>query len=219
MGTPGAYRYYRLSFTASNGKSGDNYIELVELEYFGNSSGEGTLVLDTPAGDFITNKYVKVKSGLSIEKRGDGTFANCLAFSNGGDTTVSGGVFALGVNNAITTSTGVTIGSDGTLDLGGHSQTVARLSGCGTVSNGTLTATGEINPGMNAATPGTLTFADVALSGPLVLDASAPGLDGISVASGEFNLSGLALNVNNLQALPTGKYALVSSVDGLADDF
>ena len=219
VSTPGAYRYYKLTCTATIDTASAKYIELVELEYFGNTSGEGTLVLDTPAGDFITNKYVKVKSGLSIEKRGEGTFANRLQFSNSGDTTVSGGVFALGVNNAITTSTGVTVGSDGTLDLGGHSQTIKRLSGCGTVSNGTLTVTGEINPGMNAATPGVLTFADVALSGPLVLDASAAGLDGISVVSGEFDLSGLALNVSNFQALPTGKYTLVSSVDGLTGDF
>ena len=220
VSTPGAYRYYKFTCTATIDTTSTKYIELVELEYFGNSTGEGTLVIDTPSGDFVTNNHVMVRGGIAVEKRGEGTFENRLAFGNSGDTTVSGGVFALGVDNAIRTATDLIVGSGGTLDLGGHSQTVANLSGCGAVSNGTLSVTREINPGTDAATPGTLTFGDVALSGSLVLDASAAGLDGISVASGVFDIGGLSLDVRNLQALPPGKYALVSSANGFAgDDF
>jgi hypothetical protein len=81
---------------------------------------------------------------------------------------------------------------DGGLDLGGRDLTVAGVAGTGRVSGGTLTVTGEINPG-GAGAVGKLTFETApVLSGAVyVCDLIGEETDEIAVED-DFSLSGLS---------------------------
>ena len=119
------YRYYRLHLTATNG---DNYLELYQLEYFGQRTG--MLVVDTPANASQTNNHLAVGGQLRLIKDGAGTFT--VAEPNqvySGGTIVSngtlragldGGSAPLGLLNANGESDfSVTVCSNGTFDVDG----------------------------------------------------------------------------------------------------
>lgn len=102
-----------------------------------------TLEVDT-AGD----GSFKSASGLTaFTKSGTGTFTLTGASTYTGTTTIAAGTLALGVNNALFSSSPLTLGG-GTLALGGHTQTLGLL---------TITANSVFNFG---GAGGTLTFAD-----------------------------------------------------------
>ena len=68
-----AYRYYRITFTASS----TTYLEAVQLEYFDRSLGnaaQGELHVAVPQGVESTNSTVKIHGNLKLVKEGEGTF-------------------------------------------------------------------------------------------------------------------------------------------------
>ena len=87
-----AYRYYRISFTASSDTStanGGPYLELVQLEYFDSSAVPEIppeLRVNVPAGAFVTNSTVFIGGNIRLVKQGAGTFVAAKA-----NQTYSGG--------------------------------------------------------------------------------------------------------------------------------
>ncbi len=68
-----AYRYYRITFTASS----TTYLELVQLEYFDSSLGnaaQGELHVAVPQGVESTNSTVTIHGNVKLVKEGEGTF-------------------------------------------------------------------------------------------------------------------------------------------------
>ena len=68
-----AYRYYRITFTASS----TTYLELVQLEYFDTSLGnaaQGELHVAVPQGVESTNSTVTIHGNVKLVKEGEGTF-------------------------------------------------------------------------------------------------------------------------------------------------
>ena len=99
----------------------------------GNPSS-GMLSPDTYSGQLAGN--------LSLVKTGNGTFTlSGTSNSYTGSTTVSGGILALGVADALPTGTTLTVNSTGTFDLADFSQTLSGLSDGG-VTTGTITDSG-----------------------------------------------------------------------------
>ncbi len=119
------------------------------------------------------------------------------------------------------TSDTVSLVAGSVLDLGGTEQIFSGLSGCGLVTNGALTVSGDIAPG-GANTVGTLTFASVVpQSGTLLIDVEADGDSDRLVASGALNLAGLSLRIQNADQLKAGKRYVVAacSPGGLTGPF
>lgn len=99
------------------------------------------------------------------------------------------------------TGTVVTVASGATLDLNGNTESVAGLSGSGTVSNGTLAVTGVIAPG-GTNVIGTLTLAaSVTLSGTLLIDVDPSGACDLLQVQGDLNLSGAILEIQDVSKL------------------
>lgn len=117
--------------------------------------------------------------------------------------------------------TTVAVSEGAVLDLNGNSQSLAGVSGEGVVSNGTLAISGIIAPGgVNAI--GTLTFAltpvldDVTLLADVAPDGSGDRLHVL----GDLDLSGLALEVADLDQLgPQREYTVASCTGTLSNRF
>ncbi len=81
-----AYRWYRITFTAS---SANDWLELVQLEYFDSSAVPEIppeLRIDVPAGASVTNSTVSIGGNIRFVKQGKGTFVAAKA-----NQTYSGG--------------------------------------------------------------------------------------------------------------------------------
>lgn len=119
------------------------------------ASGVG---IDTSAGDFTYNG--NPAAARPFTKLGANTLTLTGISPYTGTTTISAGTLKLtGGINPLSTTAAITIGTAGTLDLGGYSQTTTGavvFSSGGTLQNGTLTAT---NAGLaaNGALSGTIT--------------------------------------------------------------
>ncbi|MBQ7191202.1 MAG: autotransporter-associated beta strand repeat-containing protein [Kiritimatiellae bacterium] len=154
-----------------------------------------------------------------LEKHGEGVLTLTGTNSYAADTRVTGGTLALAADAQMPESGAVVLANGATLALGGNSQTVAALTGAGTVSGGTLVVTGGINPGTNATETAALTFNDASVSGTLTLDAMTNTIDRIVCTSGVLDLSGLPLQINDLAALTGASYTLATSVHGFTGQF
>lgn len=155
----------------------------------------------------------------AFEKRGEGRLTLAGANTYTVDTRVAGGTLALDANASLPETTNVELLPAAELELGGNTQTIAGLSGTGTVSNGRLTVTDGINPGTDPGETATLTFSQTVLSGKLTLDATEDAVDQIVCISGVFDLSGLELEIGNLAALTPGMHTIATSVDGFSGQF
>lgn len=146
-----------------------------------------TLEVDT-AGD----GSFKSASGLSaFTKSGAGTFTLTGASTYTGTTTIKGGTLALGVNNALFSSSSLAM-SGGTLALGGHMQTLGLL---------TITANSVFNFGGSG---GTLTFANSSAqtwSGTLTITNYNTALNSLS-----FGNSGAGLTSTQLSQIRFADY-------------
>jgi autotransporter-associated beta strand protein len=89
--------------------------------------------------DLIVNAVISsgTNSGAGIIKDGPGTMRLNAVNSYTGTTSVANGTLKLGITNGIVTSSILSIASGGTYDLNGFNQTVAELSGAGTLKLGT----------------------------------------------------------------------------------
>jgi hypothetical protein len=128
---------------------------------------------------------------------GDGSLLTRLPYSTGDSV--------LNSNSTVFVDTGAT------LNLGGSTQTVAQVSGSGTVSNGTLAVTDTIAPG-GTNVIGTLTVASTAInSGTLLADVDSAGNSDCLAVKGDINLGALSLQVANLDQLNRQKaYTLIT---------
>ena len=118
---------------------------------------------------------------------------------------------ALGRDDLLNSNSMVEVDTNATLNLGGTTQTVAQISGSGTVSNGTLAVTDVIAPG-GTNVIGTLTFAaSTTASGTLLVDLDETGNSDRLAVQGNLNMSGMTLQIANPDKLNTGKaYTIVT---------
>ena len=115
----------------------------------------------------------------------------------------------------------ITVASGAALNLNGNAQTVAGLSGSGTVTNGMLTVSGIIAPGGTYAI-GTLTLAASAtLSGTLLIDVAPNGVSDLLNVSGDLDLSNLSLQIQDTTQLKgSTPYVIIQCAPGgLANRF
>ena len=112
---------------------------------------------------------------------------------------------AVGKTDLLNSNSLAVVEAGATLDLGGTTQTVAQVSGSGLVSNGTFSVTGSIAPG-GTNVVGTLSLAAAAVTGgTLLVDVETDGSSDCLAVEGDINLSGLNLQIANLDRLNKGK--------------
>ena len=109
------------------------------------------------------------------------------------------------------TGTCVVVSKDAVLDLGGSSQTVAGLSGNGVVSNGTLTVTGTIAPGGENVIGTLIIDASAVLTGTLLIEVATDGSRDRLQVQGDLDLTGLALEVQDVTQLNSKKQYLIAT--------
>ncbi|WP_429500703.1 autotransporter outer membrane beta-barrel domain-containing protein (plasmid) [Robbsia andropogonis] len=93
----------------------------------------GTFTISTVLADRGTGTYLDDWDGKSLTKAGAGTLILGAENTYTGATLVNAGTLKTGVANAIADTSGVTVASGATLNLGGNSQTIAQLNNSGTV--------------------------------------------------------------------------------------
>ena len=93
-----AYRYYRITITASSDTSTANngpYLELNQLEYF-DTGAQPELRISVPEGASVTNSTVAISGSVNVVKVGEGEFAEAKAGqAYTGDTVLTEGTYAL----------------------------------------------------------------------------------------------------------------------------
>ncbi|MEG2683642.1 autotransporter outer membrane beta-barrel domain-containing protein [Citrobacter sp.] len=150
----------------------------------------GLKQLDLQAGQTLTLAQNSGATGLSADMSakltGSGNLrvdagTGVLSLSNTtnnftGDTTVATGTLQAGARDVIATSANVTVNAGATLDTHGYHQSLTNLTGAGTVTNGTTTATTlTLKDTATSVFAGTLTGAQLVLvqaSGTQILTGS-----------------------------------------------
>jgi fibronectin-binding autotransporter adhesin len=158
--------------------------------------GSGTL---TTGADGTSTTFSGVISGSgNLTKTGTGTLTLAGANTHTGATNINAGTLQLGANNALSSSTAVTVAGGATLNLNNYSDTIGSLAGAGviTLGSGTLTAgadnTSTIFSG--SFTGGnTGTFAKTG-SGTLTFGAA------MNLSAGTLVLNGGTLNLGNFNS-------------------
>ena len=93
-----AYRYYRITITASSDTSTANngpYLEFNQLEYF-DTSAQPELRISVPEGAATTNSTVAIAGSVNVVKVGEGEFAEAKAGQTyTGGTVLTEGTYAL----------------------------------------------------------------------------------------------------------------------------
>jgi fibronectin-binding autotransporter adhesin len=196
----------------------------------GSITGSGGTL--TATGGFrVFNGVVSAILGggsANLTKSGSGTVVLNAVNTYGGTTTIAGGTLRLGVANALPTGTSLAVNT-GTFDLNNNNQTVAQISGSGSValgsgtlsvgSNGVSTAlSGAISGtgGLVKTGAGTLTLSSTAsnFSGPISLTGGALS---VGQQNNLGNSSVNALSISNNAALKvTGTFATTRPVNVLA---
>jgi autotransporter-associated beta strand protein len=114
-------------------------------------------------------------------------------------------------SSCLPTGTAITVATGATLDLNGNKQSVAGLSGSGTVTNGTLAVSGTIAPG-GTNVIGTLTLAaSVGLSGTLLIDVDPSGTSDLLQVQAALDLSGMTLQIQDLSLLKNSSPYLIAT--------
>lgn len=117
---------------------------------------------------------------------------------------------AASAGNQLSTSAELTVAGGATVDLNGHAQEIAFLSGNGVVTNGALTVTGLTMPG-GTNTIGTLTLATATtLSGTLLIDLATGGACDLLQVQGSLNLVNVDLEIQDLGQLGFGKEYVIA---------
>ncbi len=137
-----------------------------------------------------------------------------------GNTTVDEAVWIdrieiTSLGGSLPTGTVVMVDGGAVLDLNGNAQTLAGVSGSGVISNGTLTVSGTIAPG-GSNTVGTLTLAVTPiLSGVTLLsDVVTDGSSDLLRVQDDLDLTGMTLEVADLEQLDTSKEYTISECTG-----
>jgi len=109
------------------------------LKILQNFSSARVITLNSGGGTFNTNSYDMTLSGIisgagDLRKTGTGTLILSGANTYLGTTTINAGTLQLGADNVIPQGSTVTLASGATLDLAGHTATIAAYSGAGTLA-------------------------------------------------------------------------------------
>jgi len=128
--------------------------------------------------------------------------------------------FGTGVAGRFPENGAVTVAAGATLDLNGQAQTLASLSGNGSVINGIVTVSGQTSPGGDG-TVGTLALPDASvLSGTLRIDVRTDGTCDQLVADGDLDVSQLALVIADTGQLNSGfSYTIATCAGDLTGSF
>ncbi len=120
--------------------------------------------------------------------RGETNVANFAVMTDPGDGSLFSLTAAGSTTNLFDTASSVEVAAGAVLDLDTYYQSLANLSGAGTVSNGTLAVTGTLAPG-GTNSIGTLTAAtSLTLSGTLLADVAANGAGDMLAVQGNLSL-------------------------------
>jgi len=208
---------------AASGSSSDANIQYISRGYGMSMSVDPGA--NTATGDFTINGPLNVNSsGYGFYKRGTGSLVlNAAALSGNLGLQVQGGTVICGVANCIGSNAILPISAGAKVVLNGYSQTVANLTGAGTVTNGSTTlATLTVTD--NAAVA--YTFSGV-LGGAGTNDnnlALAKAGTNTMILSGTANtytggtsVNGGTLRVTGTTGTPTGTGALTVNTAGTLD--
>ncbi len=122
-----AYRWYRITFTAS---SANDWMELVQLEYFDSSAVPEILPelrIDVPAGAFVTNSTVSIGGNIRLVKQGEGVFVAAKANQTytGGTRVAAGTIKPIPQNVDLlfgANGSDIKVDSDAVFDINGNSR-------------------------------------------------------------------------------------------------
>ena len=164
----------------------------------GNVDNGGFNLAIVGSGNVALNGAVNGAGGLTYG--GGGTLTLNAANGYGGATNVASGTVVLGVANALPTGTTLTVNGGG-LDLSGHDQQVATLSGSGGVVTSSAGA-----PLLTVNTAGASNFGG-AVTGSLAVTMAGNGvqtLSGVNSYSGVTNVNTGTLEFGQVASQPTG---------------
>jgi autotransporter-associated beta strand protein len=144
--------------------------------------------------------------GVDYQGRGDTNIAYFASMVDPGD----GSLFTTALP-AFSENTTLDLAAGATLDLNGSKQTIANLTGSGTVTNGTLVITGLVTPAGDEI--GALTFnCNLTITGKMLLDVSASENDRL-IVSGNLDVSAAEVEVMNAATMPKQNYT-ITAADG-----
>ena len=130
----GSYRFYRITFTASNdGVGSGKYLEFIQLEYFNTDLGPGELHVNVADGETV-DLTVKVTDDVKMVKEGGGTIPLGNTLINNGTIVVNGGTVS-----ATALHIGELGGDDGLVEVNGGTLSVPNNLYIGYRGTGTLT--------------------------------------------------------------------------------
>ncbi|MGJ7611746.1 MULTISPECIES: autotransporter outer membrane beta-barrel domain-containing protein [unclassified Variovorax] len=171
----------------------------------------GTGTIDTNGNSLSWTGPISGASDLV--KAGAGVLTVSGANTNSGATRVAAGTLRAGVANTFSSASAFNVASGATLDLAGHSQTVASVTNAGTVSllgtvpGTTLTVTGPWVGNGGTLRLGTVLGNSSSVSDRLVLSG------GTAIASGTTNVQ--IVNLGGLGALTAGNgIEVISAING-----
>lgn len=196
----------------------------------GSLSGAGSVTLDngtlTTGGDNTSTMFSGVISSTGaggLTKEGTGTFTLSGVNTYMGATTVNAGTLQLGIADALPDGTAVTVATGAILDLNDFSDTIASLSGAGSVDLGTGTLTtgdatntefsGVISGTGGIVKEGTGTFT---LSGINTYSGGTDINDGILLISNDNNLGATGPGIGQL-GFDGGTLAISADVTSARD--
>ena len=170
-----------------------------------NTTG-GFSIIDVASG-ITADIGVVIQGGAGIDKTGTGTLILSAANAYSGATDIAAGTLRLGINNALTDPTALTVWSGATLDLNGFTTHVGSLAGTGAVTLGN----GRLDVGYNNSSTifgGTVTGADGGTStftkngsGTLTVDGTISLGNGGGVLSSFFQVNAGTLQVSGTGSL------------------
>jgi fibronectin-binding autotransporter adhesin len=171
--------------TAVNVASGASLELTSQPETVGAITGSGDILIGSNTFNTIIASNTTFSGNVSgngnFLKSGSATLTVTGSIANTGSNTVSSGTLKLGANNVISDLSTVVIAAGSILDLASYTDTVAGLSGAGTVLNSVAASTSNFSVGSNNASS---TF-----SGSIMNGAGTVALE--KVGSGIFTLNGV----------------------------
>jgi autotransporter-associated beta strand protein len=170
-------------------------------ETIGSLAGGGTVQIDsgqtlTLGGNDASTAFAGVIFNTgNLAKLGSGTFTVTGTLAHTGTTTITGGTLLSGAANIWQGNGLVTVGTGGTLDLGGFDQSIAQISlAGGTLANGALTGSIGSSGGTIRDITGSAN-ALRAIGGTTTLTGAGSFAQGVTLAGGDVVLQGAGASI------------------------